>query len=66
MMFAVIPKRYMGMKASRIATGMVTMGTTADGTCHRKSRITRLTMTSAVSSSCRSVSTASVMSRERS
>ena len=40
MMLEVIPIQHMGMKARSTATGMVTMGTIADGMCQRKSRIT--------------------------
>ena len=40
------------MNASRIAIGIVTIGTIADGKCQRNRRITRLTTTSAASSSC--------------
>ena len=36
--------KYIGMKASSTETGIVTIGTIADGMCQRKSRITRLTM----------------------
>ena len=34
----------MGMKARATLTGMVTMGTMAEGMCQRKTRITRETM----------------------
>ncbi len=51
-MFDESPMKCMGMKASRTETGMVMMGTMADGKCHRKTRITRLTMAISSSSSC--------------
>ena len=41
MMLALRPMRYMGMKASATDTGMVTMGTIAEGMCQRKTRMTR-------------------------
>ena len=36
--------KHMGMKASSTETGIVTIGTMAEGMCQRKIRMTRLTM----------------------
>ena len=66
MMLDEIPMRLMGMKASRTDTGMVMMGTTAEGMCQRKSRMTRLTITISRSSSCSSVAIESRISSDRS
>ena len=44
MMLEEMPIHIMGTKARSTATGMVTMGTRADGMCHRKTRMTRLTI----------------------
>ena len=44
MMLTVTPRKYIGMKASSTDTGIVTIGTTADGMCHRKTRMTSDTM----------------------
>ncbi len=44
MMLTVTPRKYIGMNASSTETGIVTIGTTADGMCHRKTRITSDTM----------------------
>ena len=57
-MLTVTPRKYIGMKASSTDTGIVTIGTTADGMCHRKTRITSDTMIISIVSSCVSVSMA--------
>ncbi len=44
MRFAFRPMRYMGMKARATDTGMVTMGTMAEGMCQRKTRMMTETM----------------------
>ena len=44
MMFVVTPRKYIGMNASRTATGIVAIGTIAEGMCQRKRRMTRLTI----------------------
>ena len=44
MMFDEIPISRIGMNASSTETGIVMIGTMADGMCQRKIRITRLTM----------------------
>ena len=44
MMLAVIPSARKGRNAIRIATGMVTIGMMALGTCARNSRITSATV----------------------
>src|SRR5262245_55777038 len=65
-MFAVWPVAYIGTDEMMIVTGMVMMGTSADGMCQRKSMITMLTM---ISSSIRvplSVSTARSINSARS
>ncbi|MBS1111680.1 MAG: hypothetical protein H6Q88_3672 [Anaeromyxobacteraceae bacterium] len=64
--FAPIPMAYMGMKASATDTGMVTMGTMAEGMCHRKIRITIETITISSTSLCLTVPMACPMSSERS
>ncbi len=56
----------MGMKARSTETGMVRMGTMADGMCQRKTRITRLTMIISITSSCLRVSIARWIRSERS
>ena len=66
MMFEEMPNSVMGMKASRTETGMVTMGTMAEGMCHRKTRITRLTIRISRRSSCFRVSRERWISSERS
>jgi hypothetical protein len=43
MMLEVMPIAAIGRKDSRTAIGIVKIGTIADGTCHRKRRMTRLT-----------------------
>jgi hypothetical protein len=55
-----------GMKASSTEIGMVRMGTTAEGTCQRKKRITNETMIISTTSSCFSVPIARSISVERS
>ncbi len=66
MMFTVTPMKYIGMKASSTETGIVTIGTMADGMCQRKIRITSETMIISITSSCFSVAMARSMSVERS
>ncbi len=66
MMFEEIPRRAMGMKARSTETGMVMMGTIAEGMCQRKTRITRLTISISSSSSWVRVSIARWISSERS
>ena len=50
MMFEEIPTRYIGMKARSTETGIVMIGTNADGKCQRKKRMTTLTMSSSAQS----------------
>ena len=52
MMLAVKPMKYIGMNASATATGIVIIGTSAEGMCHRKNKITRLTMIISTIRSC--------------
>src|ERR1043166_3531270 len=52
MMFEVTPMKYMGMKHSTTEIGIVMIGTMADGMCQRKKRITTLTMSISMISSC--------------
>ena len=66
MMFEVRPVPYIGMKERMTAMGMVTMGMVALGMCHRKMRITRLTMMSSSMRVCLSVSIDRWMRSERS
>ena len=66
MRFAPIPMRYRGRKASATDTGMVTMGTMAEGRCQRKIRITIDTITISSTSLCFTVPMAWAMSSERS
>ncbi len=66
MMFEEMPKSAIGTKASSTATGMVTIGTMAEGTCHRKTRITRLTIRISCSSFSSRLSTARWISSDRS
>ena len=66
MMLMFRPSALNGMKARRMETGIVTTGTTAEGTCHRNTKMTiETTMTSSVSLSFR-VPTARSMRSERS
>ena len=51
MMLEVMPMKYMGMKARRTETGIVTIGMIDEGMCQRKIRITKLTMIISRSSS---------------
>ncbi len=51
-MFDVIPMKYIGMNASATETGIVMIGTIADGMCQRKNRITKLTMIISMIRSC--------------
>ena len=66
MMLTVTPSRRSGTNDSSTDSGMVTMGTTADGTCHRNKRMTRDTMIISSVSSWVSVSMARWMRPERS
>ena len=66
MMFEVIPMIVIGMKASSTDTGIVMIGTIAEGMCQRKIRITRLTMIISSTSSCFSVSIERSIRSERS
>ena len=52
MMFELIPMACMGTNEISTATGMVTMGMMALGTCHRKIRITRPTTINSSVSVC--------------
>ena len=65
-MFEEMPRSAMGMKASSTETGIVMMGTIAEGMCQRKTRITRLTISISSSSSCFRVSIERWISSERS
>ncbi len=60
------PARWSGMNDSSTETGIVTMGTMAEGKCHRKNRMTSETMTICSTSSCVSVWMARVMRSDRS
>ena len=66
MMLAVMPDIWMGMKANTIVIGMVMIGMIALGKCHRKIRITRLTMMSSSISVCLRLSIERSMRSERS
>ena len=66
MRFALRPMACMGMKARATLTGMVTMGTMAEGMCQRKTRITRETMSISSTSFQDTVLMAFSMSSERS
>ena len=63
---AFMPMAYMGMKASATETGMVTMGTMAEGTCQRKIRMMIETITISSTSLSFTVPMAWSMSSERS
>ncbi len=52
MMLEVMPMKYIGMNASATEIGMVTIGTSADGICQRKNKITMLTMIISSNRSC--------------
>ena len=54
------------MNDSSTETGIVTIGTIAEGTCHRKRRITSETMIISITSSCLSVPIARWIRSERS
>ena len=56
----------MGMNARSTATGIVTMGTMAEGMCQRKTRTTRLTIAISSSRSCFRLSIARWIRSERS
>ncbi|MBP1772321.1 MAG: hypothetical protein H6P99_1484 [Holophagaceae bacterium] len=60
------PMPYSGMKASPTLTGMVMMGTRAEGTCHRKMRMMIETMIISSMSLCFTVLMEFSMSSERS
>ena len=60
------PRSFIGMNASATETGMVTIGTMAEGTCQRKIRMTRLTMMISSISLLRTVSIAWSMRIDRS
>ena len=66
MRFALSPIACSGMKASATLTGMVTMGTIAEGKCQRKSRMTIETMTISSISLSLTVPMARSISSERS
>jgi len=66
MMFVVSPMKYMGMKARVTEIGIVRIGMMDDGMCHRKMRMTTLTMMISTVSSCLSVSMDRSISSERS
>ena len=66
MRLAFSPMKYMGMKARATLTGMVTMGTSALGTCQRKTRMMRETTMISSMSFPFTVSMAWSMSSERS
>jgi hypothetical protein len=66
MMLEEMPIHIMGTKARSTATGMVTMGTMAEGMCQRKTRITRLTITTSWTSFSFRLSMARSMRSERS
>jgi len=66
MMLEFKPINLMGMKARSTDTGMVTIGTTAEGMCQRKTRITKLTMSISMISSSLRLSIAASISSERS
>ena len=66
MRLAFWPSPSMGMKARATEMGIVTMGTMAEGMCHRKMRITRETMIISSMSLCFTVVMALSMSSERS
>ena len=65
-MLTVTPMKYIGMNDSSTDTGIVTIGTIADGMCQRNTRITSETMIISTVSSWRSVSMARSMRPERS
>jgi hypothetical protein len=54
------------MNASSTETGIVMMGTIADGMCQKKRRITALTIAISISSSCLRLSIDASISVERS
>src|SRR5262245_49922802 len=66
MMLAVTRSRSMGMNERIIAIGIVMIGMMALGICHRKIRITTLTITISSVSVCRRASMARTMRSERS
>ncbi len=55
MIFELSPIMYMGMNERRTDTGIVTIGTKAEGMCHKNRRMTELTMIISRISSCLSV-----------
>ena len=66
MMLAVMPDICIGMKARITVIGIVMIGMMALGKCHRKIRITRLTMISSSISVCFRLSTERSIRSERS
>ncbi len=66
MMLTVTPRKYIGMNARSTETGIVTIGTMADGTCQRNTRITSDTMIISIASSCVSVPIARSIRSDRS
>ncbi len=66
MRLAFWPMPYMGMKARATDTGMVMMGTMADGTCHKKMRMMIETTIISSMSLCFTVLMALWISSERS
>ncbi len=66
MMFALTPISRMGINEITIATGMVSTGMTALGTCQRKIKITSETMISSSTSVCFRLSMERRISSDRS
>ncbi len=66
MMFELIPKIFIGMKAMITAAGMVMIGMMELGMCQRKMRMINDTMIISIKSSCSSVWIDSSISSERS
>ena len=57
-MFAVSPIKYIGIKASKLDTGMVIIGVKAEGKCHKNKSIIKLTIIISSTNWCFSVSIA--------
>ena len=66
MMFEVTPRKYIGMKQRITEIGIVMIGTIADGMCQRKNRMTMLTMSISIFSSCLRLSIDFSINAERS
>ena len=66
MMLAVMPESCMGMNARITVSGIAVIGMMALGKCHKKIKITRLTMTSSSMSVCFRLSTERSIRSERS